>query len=358
MILSRRRFLHSAMAAPALLLPSRTIARPIHGTGGGGGGYATQGIRFTAEDLIYLQRGAGIFAVDGKTLLVSKWVANFVPSGSPIGSSLQNQQFIDEPAGGLEGPNGPYLEIVMSDFSTTVECDFPGVDITGTTYHHLLAKVKCSGSTLGEVFQIVVDGTFIPQTGSGPTSSPGHLINGSVPFVWDLTQENDFMLGQAFGNFVSIDMAQYYLAYGDAADIDLSDPANIAKFISGGKAVNLLTSGAPTALVLFDGSGNAFANNQGTAGSFPLKKKLVRDPVPSAGPCSVSLPGAVIGTQVYSVNGGSSYNPRDDATADFETTISVTNQIQQTGTSTDWTGSNMFVDIPGALTDAPTSPPS
>lgn len=57
MIITRRKLLKAAaLAAPALILPSRLLARSMHGGGGGGGGYVAKAVRFNAG--AYLARGS------------------------------------------------------------------------------------------------------------------------------------------------------------------------------------------------------------------------------------------------------------------------------------------------------------
>ena len=68
----------------------------------------------------------------------------------------------------------------------------------------------------------------------------------------------------------------------------------------------------------------------------------------------VTLPGAVSGKTVYKVFDASAFT---DVTSDFESAISVNDQIQQTALTNLTAGDNLTVVLSGgALTNASTSP--
>lgn len=99
--------------------------------------------------------------------------------------------------------------------------------------------------------------------------------------------------------------------------------------------------------VLFTGDAASFGTNQGTGGAFSVMKKFLGVGASEPGP--VSLPGAVVGQAVVRVRAPS------NATADFESTISVNDQIQQI--SGDYTDANLVVSlVGGSLTNADSSP--
>lgn len=105
--------------------------------------------------------------------------------------------------------------------------------------------------------------------------------------------------------------------------------------------------------VLLSGDASTYATNLGTGGALSLVTANARGFVEGRnGVGAVNMGNVDVGVTVVSV-----HNVTDDAdiTADFETTISVLNQIQQTG-ATNYTGKNLTVTITGSLTDASTSP--
>lgn len=70
------------------------------------------------------------------------------------------------------------------------------------------------------------------------------------------------------------DVADFFFAVD--VDVDLTNAANIAKFISGGKPVDPATAVAAfgTPAVLFSGNASTFGTNQGSGGSFTLTGSL------------------------------------------------------------------------------------
>ena len=140
------------------------------------------------------------------------------------------------------------------------------------------------------------------------------------------------------------------------------DPAtNIGKFIdSSGKPADPAVAQAafgPSAILLSgDDSPTGFMKNKGTAGDvFTLEKTLQGSGLASAG--AVSLPGAVAGQPVIRVGSVDNSSPQvfTNVSSDFETTISVDGQIQQTSGSL--AGDDIFVTFgSGDLTNASTNP--
>jgi hypothetical protein len=166
--------------------------------------------------------------------------------------------------------------------------------------------------------------------------------------------------GAGRANFSSLigDIADHYFAAGQPF-FDLTNPANVAKFISGGKPVDLGSDGSlPTGTrpnIFHSGDADGFKTNRGTNAELTWSGSLTSGTVVTAGAGSISLPGAVIGQTVTGI-----YTSTDmgEPGSDFESTISVNDQIQQTG-STDYSGLILNVcisEVPGTLTNATTSP--
>lgn len=150
-----------------------------------------------------------------------------------------------------------------------------------------------------------------------------------------------------------LDVADLWMAPG--VFIDFTVTANRRKFIDGtGKPVDLGTNGqTPTGTspyMFFSGDDTTFSTNLGTGGAFNLQISIQATGNNGAGP--VSVPGAVIGQNVVDV-----YNASGNTfiAADFEATISVTDQIQQTSAE-DLSAANLQVWLAGTITNAGTHP--
>jgi len=102
----------------------------------------------------------------------------------------------------------------------------------------------------------------------GVLSTAKEFLNAGPPI---LTGETDFYVGSNIS-----DIADFYVAIGQF--LDLSNPANIAKFIADGKPVDLGADGslptgtAPT--IFFSGNASSFTTNKGTGGAFTLTGEL------------------------------------------------------------------------------------
>lgn len=233
-------------------------------------GYRADAVRFGGTQ--WLIRGANPFALANKPILMSIWIANAAADegGGDMLFGSANQWF--QSAGYVSFPDFfPQFNYYSEDYSNKLYGTIPSL-VTGPTWQHLLVKMKTTNATLATAGQMVFNGVYQTQVGDEPFD-----VDGALPFNTVLDTDTDLFFGASdvFGaSPLTADIAQAYLAYGDAADIDLSDPLNIAKFIVDGKPVDLLTSGAPEPLVLFDGDASTFGNNQGTGGSFTLTGTL------------------------------------------------------------------------------------
>lgn len=226
-----------------------------------GGPYVAKAVHFDGSS--WLSRGQGIFGSDGNAVLLSLWVANGDPDFF--------QYCFSSPNGYLEFyPDSDDSPLLLLDEGETDQLYGSGPVTTGSVWHHVLLKIKPGALTLDTAGQLVVDGVYQTQVGELPFT----MVSGSLPFSPQLSTETDFIVGGDGGEGAKCDLAQFYLAYGAGADVDLSDSAVVAKFIVDGRPVDVLTSGAPSPLVLFDGNETGFSVNKGTAGAFSLTGAL------------------------------------------------------------------------------------
>ena len=174
-------------------------------------------------------------------------------------------------------------------------------------------------------------------------------------FIANLTGGSFFVGGDGFQDDLVGDMSDFWFA----PEVSLLDgngeisTSTRRMFIdSNGKPAN--PSGFPAGgAILFAGDASSYSNNQLGGGTFYVSATPLSG-IALAGAGSVSLPGATIGQVVVHIHDDTADR---DATADFETTISINNQIQQTGTSVVSSGDTLHVYVSnGTLTNADTSP--
>ena len=223
------------------------------------------------------------------------------------------------------------------------------------TWYHQAASWNTDFATNEKVFQIYLNGANLGAVNNEDTTG------GATPAQWSYYAPGyggvtlvvpDLLNDGSYGPATTTTMADFQLW--DGTFIDLSVPANLANFIQNGKPVDPAAAaaafGQPT--LLFSGGASTFGNNQGTGGAYNLAKPLFAHGRNGSGP--ISLPGAIAGQPVLSVidltNGAAGGN-----SGNFETTISVNNQIQQLS-SADLSGSSFVFNVPGTLSDASTSP--
>jgi hypothetical protein len=138
-------------------------------------------------------------------------------------------------------------------------------------------------------------------------------------------------------------------------------PENLGKFITNGKpvdpAVAAAAFGQPQVLFSGDNSPTGYQKNQGTWGDiFALSTSFQGTGVDAPGP--VTLTGARVGQTVFKIYAYGISDQPHDVTSDFETTISVNDQIQQTSGSLSGDPLQVMVsgDLSATLTNATTSP--
>ena len=223
------------------------------------------------------------------------------------------------------------------------------------TWYHQAASWNTDFATEQKIIQIYLNGSDLGAVNNEDTTGGPALVawsyypsgpQGETVVLPDLL--NDGVYGPA----TTTTMADFQLW--DGVFVDLSVPANLAKFIQDGKPVDPAIAAAAFGkqTLLFSGDKNTFGNNQGTGGAYNLAKPLFANGRNGAGP--ISLPGAIAGQPVLSVIDATNGSAGGDA-GNFEATISVNNQIQQIS-SADLSGSSFIFNVPGTLIDASTSP--
>jgi hypothetical protein len=217
---------------------------------------------------------------------------------------------------------------------------------TSTWQHFLIATKTNLGTGLKEakIYRNDVDiGTISRDDGTSYPTGPN--ING-----------RDFWIGSdGEGDGLTGDFADFQF-WTNVPLLDASGdiPTSTRRLFidANGKPVDPSVAKAAlgTPDILLSGDASSFGTNQGRAGTFNVTKVLLC--TGHNGPGSISLPGAIAGQQVFFVVDVSNYT---NVTSDFENTISVNNQIQQTS-ATDFSSATLNVISPGTLTNATTSP--
>src|SRR5258708_13760328 len=265
-MITRRLLLRSAaIAAPALILPSRKLlARSMHGTGSGGGGYAAKAVHFDGSTWLTINSLSGV--ADSPFISSSAWVK--YPNQSAGDTSINLYDF--DPASG-EAPatflnnNGLYitffgyngttytglasdpLEIGSIDFSVWNNYKF-SADLNHADQNSMIVQLWVNDAEL-EVYPIA--------NHAGPIVNKMSGISFAMP---DTTADQSVIIA---------DMADHCIAPGQF--IDWSDVTNRRKFISAsGKPVN--PSSFPASAVLFSGDSTTFGLNQSTRSPFTLTR--------------------------------------------------------------------------------------
>ncbi len=245
------------------------------GTGGGGSGpppsYTTGAVSFNGlTNLI----NATLVSTDNPTGSFSLWFqyAAQPTTGFP-------QLFISDPTNTgafqcyLHGAPNPNSKFVCIGSDTGGEVDNGFVPPTASAWHHLLGSTDLTS----QHSKVYVDGVDVSHL--NPTGSGGTIATNGLAFL-----VADDGLGDPFTGY----MADAWIAPGQYL-LDGSGnlpPATLAKFISGGKPVNLGATGAtPTgsAPAIFlrrapSAAASTFGTNLGTGGAFIIVGSLTNAP--------------------------------------------------------------------------------
>lgn len=215
----------------------------------------------------------------------------------------------------------------------------------GAAWTHIIVSADLRPALgVNKIVQIFITGvqkaTTIDQSSDGPISIP--------------MQEDHYPLQlNSEGSNASIYDCADFQFYANVF-ADLTVPANLAKFIADGKPVDpalaIAEFGQPT--ILLSGDAVGFSTNQGTGGAIPLVQNPAKITTGHNGPGPVTLMGAVIGTPIVSIR---NLSTATYVQADFESVISVTDQIQQTGAQ-NYSAHTLKIYLGGSLTNAATSP--
>lgn len=226
------------------------------------------------------------------------------------------------------------------EFGVTAPMPMPSIG----EWHHLLISAETNFDEGDKPCRIYIDdvdsGAVVIQEGASFS-----MVSNGLPFFFAEDQ----------GDHLTADIAIAFIDPGLSVLVagDIPEATRRLFISAGGKpvdpAVAVAALGNPR--ILFNGDATAFKTNQGTGGAFVLSRYLRTAEVSAPGPTSFTLIGAIVGNGVSFVD-----KSGEDVSSEFETTISVNDQIQQTGTA-DYTDFSVRVALtPGTLTDAGTSP--
>jgi hypothetical protein len=238
--------------------PIHQIEIELEGGGGGGSsGYTAQAVALDGDT--YLSRGATLTGVTTfDTLLISIWTKVAAGDAYFLLGSMEN---------GVIDFNVQAGHITMN----TYDADFNGdrlSDLDGyatAEWTHFLIAYDRTDTNKCKLFINGVDNTEVD-----------YLSNTTAP---TLVGETDFFVGwngSGVDKEFTGDVADIYIAFGQW--LDLTNPANVAKFIADGVPVDLGANGstptgtAPT--IFFKGPAASFATNLGTGGPFTLTGAL------------------------------------------------------------------------------------
>lgn len=242
-------------------LALKSLIYYMQGQAGGGGSYHATAVHFDGYDgpeQTAFARGAALTGVSNcSKLLFSVWVKG-IPSGDqyfPWGSYAQGRSSLESRTTAARVRSLGTLANITSE--TTAP-------ISGGSWTNVLFSFDYSDENKRHFLLNGVD-----ALAAGAYTDIGLLRIGD---------ETNFYIGDdGNGNYYTGDMADLWIGYDQY--LDLSNPANIAKFISGGKPVYLGANGElPTGVspsIFFSGNATQFGQpNLGTGGAFTLTGPL------------------------------------------------------------------------------------
>lgn len=324
--------------------------RPSLSDGGGGGGdYLTGAV--TLDGKTVLERINNPSA-DSPYISSVFWIR--IPASSLTGRTWDTIQMITAGGSGLVD-----LGVIASNFTSDFYMDagndvdgavMAGSDdgaITADTWVMGFNSADMSETSPGKKVFLYLNKTSVAEVDYTDDTGDGGPIafNGCKVYLpWAAINAPN---GQPYNPFDISDPQVW-----EGTLIDPTIPGVLDNFIdNNGKprdpAVAAEAFGSPT--WAFSGDAINWAA-QAAAQGFTIKTRLSAGNVNSPAPLAVSLPGALVGRGVLKVFSGSN----TDVSADFETTITVGDQIQQV--SGDYSGQTITVYVEGVLLDAVTSP--
>ncbi len=335
-------------AKPELTIPPRDIRPAILRETSGGSSYVAKAVHFGASTVVGQSPWKSTAIGDNAKLTYSAWVNCADTSSNPElwGTDSHDSTSIGI---GFNIPNDITCDWESSDGSFF---DY-GAD-AGTFnpagWHHIATSANCNFPAGQKIGQLYYDGLSV--------TDPANIIDDAAAFLINFSGKNigiptnaDAAASFSFSSPMLLADVQVWVGQ----QIDLS--ANIGKFISGGKPVNPAVAAAAFGqqTILLSGDDTHFPVNSAGAGSPTFVSYFAPRGNGNNGPGSISIPGAIHGATVVIVYSGNAQTDID-VSADFESTISVADQIQQTGVTDYSTTRLTYLISPGALTNASTSP--
>jgi hypothetical protein len=237
---------------------------------GGGGAYTAQaahfgglGVRLSIESLSCTDAPVGGFSfwalVTAQDGFPSFWYVNPIDI---LVSQMGIDQIPADPITGFElseADGSPYASIGPASVAASVWVHYLSAWDTDHATNEKIIKLFINGVDSSAVVDDFSAGAFIPA------------FNGQQFYLSDDT----------YGDALTWDVADFWFAPGqNLLTGGTISPATVAKFISGGKPVDLGEAGAtPTGVapaIFFkrDGAASTFATNRGTGGAFTLNGEL------------------------------------------------------------------------------------
>lgn len=195
-----------------------------------------------------------------------------------FGDTGQGQLFNNNGRGGWGSSGTPWLgthdigighELFAGRYAGQGSAELPNM---ANVWHHFIASWDTNYPRGQKIFSIYVDGVNVetPTTSRTDTSD-------AAPVQWSYYNDAEstvFVIPADVGTAQALDMADFQLW--DGVFVDFSVPANLAKFISGGKPVNpsIAAAGFGQQTLLFSGDRKTFPVNQGTGGAFTVTGNL------------------------------------------------------------------------------------
>jgi len=219
--------------------------------------YTVQGITFNSPNAAYMTTSSLTGIANGQKGILSTWLKLRGVGAYQIVFETMDDQSITmyfQPSG--------YLFVQLTNSAGTPIVSWTGHNVFSTSGG--LSHVAMSWDTTVSRAQAYTDGLVDVNA---PTVVSGGIINyayGAVEMGGRTSASSMPFIG---------DIGDFY--FNTAETMDLSVPANLAKFIdSSGNPVNLGTNGAtPTGsvpLIFLSGPSSTFANNLGSGGAFSL----------------------------------------------------------------------------------------
>lgn len=315
------------------------------GGGGGGGGYRPKAVRFPAGSYI-----VGGQAESGTTQVASG--SMFVRAANVDNFAF----FLHQANNGIDvstGFNFVAFDINMDALGGGINQGTDDNTVDLDQYMHIAWNMDLSPAQHSRIMNLFKNGVSVLDHDLDADSRAGTAsIDKTNEFVLPGYTATTLTAVFPQGEGVPFDVWGPYIIW-LGTYIDWSDPSNMAKVRDAGTgfpvdpALAVAAFGQPQ--VLQDGDKDGFVVTQGTGASFELRTYYTS--LGSNGPSALSIPGAVVGKSVIAITDAAF---EGDYSSEFEASISVGNQIQQTGSS-DLSGTSLIFHVEGTLldTDAP-----